>query len=104
MTTLDAIRWKLPIPTVRTGALVKIDVEGAEEDVLQGAASWLQRENCFLIEVHEEEFLERIMQLFAARGLTLDSIDQRPLWVVGGEVRERDNWWLESRLDSNRLR
>lgn len=82
----------------RQNTLIKIDVEGAEEDVLAGAASWLQSSNCFLIEVHKEQFLESIPRLFKSHGLTLDQIDQRPLKLIGRETRDEENWWLVSRL------
>ena len=54
VTTLDAIRWDIGEPTCRTHTLVKIDVEGAELEVLHGAMSWLRGTNYFIIEVHEE--------------------------------------------------
>jgi hypothetical protein len=99
-TTLDTVRWKSGDPMDRTGTLLKIDVEGAEEDVLAGASAWLDRSNYFLIEVHKEAFLERISQKFAKKGLILDRVDQRPLRVIGREVRDTENWWLVSRLGS----
>ena len=98
MTTLESIHWSTNGEKTRIGALVKIDVEGAEMEVLAGAPSWLRPENLFVIEVHEKEFLETIPRLFAARGLILDRIDQRPLRWLGREVRELENWWLASRL------
>lgn len=101
ITTLDAIRWKTGDPGARSGALIKIDVEGAEEEVLAGASSWLNPGNYFLIEVHKEAFLERITQLFAAKGLLLQRVDQQPLWLLGREIRDKENWWLVSRLDSS---
>lgn len=82
----------------RENTLIKIDVEGAEEDVLAGATSWLQPGNYFLIEVHKENFLESIPRLFKTRGLTLDQINQRPLKLIGREMRDEQNWWLVSRL------
>ena len=102
MTTLDIVRWKTGDPTDRTGTLVKIDVEGAEEEVLAGGLSWLNSTNFFLIEVHRRAFLESITRLFAHRDLALERVDQRPLRVIGREVREEENWWLVSRLDSGR--
>lgn len=90
--TLDSIQGD------RQNTLIKIDVEGAEEDVLAGAASWLQKTNCFLIEVHKQSFLESIPRLFKSHGLTLDQIDQHPLKLIGRETRDEQNWWLVSRL------
>ena len=82
----------------RDNTLIKIDVEGAEVEVLAGATSWLRRGNYFLIEVHKEHFLESIPRLFESHGLTLDQIDQRPLRLIGREMRDEKNWWLVSRI------
>lgn len=82
----------------RTDTLVKIDVEGAELDVIAGGKSWLTPSNLFVVEVHEEEFLEPLKQTFAERGCTLRLIDQRPLPLLGTETRDAKNWWLVSDL------
>ena len=87
--TLDS----LPSPDHHR-TLIKIDVEGAEEDVIAGAGRWLQPSNEFLIEVHAEEILPRLVRTFAAKGLRLRQIDQQPLWWLGRETRELGNWWL----------
>jgi hypothetical protein len=97
--TLDAIRWCSENPGDRTNTLVKIDVEGAELEVLSGASSWLNSTNYFAIEVHEEYFLDRITHLFASRGLRLRRIDQAPLPLLGRERRAETNWWLVSDLN-----
>ena len=86
------------LPHDRDHTLIKIDVEGAEEDVLTGASSWLRPSNYFLIEIHKPEFLESVPRLFAAHGFTLDQINQRPLKLIGRELRDEHNWWLVSRL------
>jgi Methyltransferase FkbM domain len=99
MTNLDAIRWTMGDTNDRTNTLLKIDVEGAEEEVLAGASTWLNSSNCFLIEIHKERYLESIAQVFANKGLILDRVDQHPLWMIGREVRDKENWWLLSRLD-----
>jgi precorrin-6B methylase 2 len=74
--------------------LIKIDVEGAEEDVIAGADRWMQPSNQFLIEVHAADMLPRLVRSFQAKGLTLKQIDQQPLWWLGRETRELGNWWL----------
>jgi len=89
--TLDALEV-----ADREHTLLKIDVEGAEEDVIAGALQWLRPSNRFLIEVHASEILPRLKATFAARGLPLKQIDQRPLWWLGRETRELGNWWLVS--------
>ena len=43
----------------------KIDVDGLELAVIEGGRSWLNRSNLFVIEVHEEPFLDRLRALFA---------------------------------------
>lgn len=83
----------------RNNSLIKIDVEGAEEGVLAGGTSWLRPGNYFLIEVHKEHFLESIPRLFESHGLALDQIDQRPLKLIGRETRDKENWWLVSRIN-----
>ena len=99
MTKLDEIHWKSGDPDSRNGALVKIDVEGAELEVLAGANSWLNPSNYFLIEVHKWSFIENITRLFAEKGLVLDQVNQRPLGLIGREARREENWWLVSRLN-----
>ena len=80
--------------------LIKIDVEGAEADVIAGATRWMNGTNYFLIEVHSAPLLTQVSNAFASRGLPLDRIDQRPLWWLGREHRDTDNWWLVSQLGS----
>jgi hypothetical protein len=89
--TLDA----LDVPD-RDRTLIKIDVEGAEEDVIAGAQQWMRPSNQFLIEVHAAAILPRLKAAFAAKNLPLRQIDQQPLWWLGREARERENWWLVS--------
>ena len=91
MTTLDA----LPAND-RRNTLVKIDVEGAELDVIAGANSWMDGANLFLIEVHERRFIAELQQTFASRGHKLRLVEQRPLPLLGRETRIEDNWWLVS--------
>jgi hypothetical protein len=80
----------------RSRTLIKLDVEGAEEDVIAGAQSWLTAGNRFVIEVHKREFIERLQQTFASRGLQLRLVEQQPLRLLGREERAADNWWLVS--------
>lgn len=82
----------------RTAALIKIDVEGAELDVIAGASSWLGPEHLFAIEVHRAEFIDALQTTFDARGLRLTLIRQQPLPIIGAETRDAENWWLVSDL------
>lgn len=97
MTTLDACA-----APDRHRTLIKIDVEGAEADVIAGAQSWVNSSNLFLIEVHEAAFLEPLTRVFADRGCPVVRINQAPLPVIGGDLRSPDNWWLVTDLESAR--
>src|SRR5262249_16082963 len=96
--TLDTVQWASVAPGNRHNTLIKIDVEGAELDVVKGASSWMNSTNKFLIEVHEEWLLEAITHLFDETGLRLIRVDQRPLPLLGREMRSEQNWWLVSDL------
>jgi methyltransferase FkbM-like protein len=97
MTTLDELARMRGPQKPPQNALIKIDVEGAELEVIAGASSWLNRANHFLIEVHwDETFLANLKSTFFARGLKLKQIDQRALPILGHETRGRNQWWLVS--------
>jgi hypothetical protein len=79
-------------------SLVKIDVEGAEIEVLEGGSTWLNGNTFFLIEVHRFEYLASIKDRFERHGILLDQVDQKPLPLLGRETRDTANWWLVSRV------
>jgi hypothetical protein len=91
VTTLDA----LPVQNKRH-TLIKIDVEGAEVDVIEGAQSWMNPSNLFLIEVHQEPYLAKLKQMFASHGHQLRQVNQQPLPLLGHETRGPANWWMVS--------
>jgi len=97
--TLDSLKCAIGDPHDRAHTLVKIDVEGAEMDVIEGGRSWIQPSNRFVIEVHERRFLADLTALFAERGHKLVQLNQSPLPLLGRETRSEDNWWLVSDLD-----
>lgn len=92
-TTLDAFVRADPARP-RLGVLVKIDVEGAEADVLAGAADLLHSGNFFLIEIHSRELIDVVSGQLRAAGLTPRLVEQRPHPLLGREYRSVDNWWL----------
>src|SRR6266446_5239323 len=100
MTTLDAAEWAGGDPADKGNTLVKIDVEGAEVDVIEAGRSWLRPSNLFVIEVHEERFLDPLHAIFAEQGLRLVEVDQRPLPLMGRETRGEKNDWLVSDFDT----
>lgn len=73
--TLDEFCLSHPIPT-----FIKIDVEGAEESVLRGAANLLRNHHpVVLVEVHGEEYLPGVQNLLSDYQLTrLDRPDMPP--------------------------
>lgn len=79
--------------------LIKIDVEGAEIDVLDGAAKWIHPSTLFLIEVHERDYIEKIQKMLEGRAAPLELVLQKPLPILGREMRSVDNWWLVTKLD-----
>jgi hypothetical protein len=79
-------------------ALIKIDVEGSELDVIAGGKTWLRPSNFFLIEIHCANYLRRVRDVFLDAGLALEQINQRPLPVLGRETRDTANWWLVTDL------
>jgi hypothetical protein len=92
-TTLDALAVAA---SDRRHTLIKIDVEGAEVDVVMGAQTWMESSNLFLIEVHHEAYLAQLKALFADRGHELRQVEQQALPLLGREVRDTANWWLVS--------
>jgi hypothetical protein len=97
-TTLNEIARQRSGSELPTNTLIKMDVEGAEIEVISEASAWLNSNNYFLIEVHEEPFLASLTTTFAAHCLKLTQINQKPLPVIGYEARSRLNWWLVSEL------
>jgi Methyltransferase FkbM domain len=80
----------------RARVLIKVDVEGAELHVINGADRLLLKSNFFLIEVHSEELFRSIPGMFALRGIGLRYVPQSPHPLLGREHRDKANWWLVS--------
>lgn len=100
--TLDSLRCSSGDPDNRTKTLIKIDVEGAEVDVIEGGRSWIHPSNRFVIEVHEKRLLAELRAIFEASGHRLLQLNQYPLPLLGREMRNETNWWLVSDLSENR--
>jgi hypothetical protein len=98
-TTLDAIAQQYSLPNENDRTLIKIDVEGAELDVITGALFWLNPDNFFLIEVHDISYIDILIQKFLDQGIKLKLVNQQPLPILGRETRSELNWWLVSDLN-----
>ena len=96
--TLDAAAHRAGRALEPRRALIKIDVEGAEMDVIEGASLWLHESNFFVVEIHRREYLEPLKVHFTAAGLALEQRDMRPLPIIGGELRAEQTWFLVSAL------
>lgn len=70
VTTLDVFTATRPAPS-----LVKIDVEGAETDVLKGAEATVARGTKFLIELHGHDKGEQVVAALRAAGYTFQRLD-----------------------------
>lgn len=96
--TLDCYLNEIQYVSKNKRALVKIDVEGAEIDVLQGAKSLITEENFFLVEVHSKDLLRDVLDFFRLQSYSVDVVEQAPLPWLGRECRSLDNWWVVSKL------
>jgi hypothetical protein len=79
-------------------SLIKIDVEGAELEVLEGADMLVNDDNRFLVEIHSSALLQKVTEFFSSRGHRVDVVSQRALPLIGRECRDVDNWWVVSRI------
>ena len=84
-------------PTLRH-AMIKIDVEGAEMKVLQGAKSLVVDGNLFLVEVHSAPLLDEVQAFFKQHSHAIDVVYQSPLPIIGRENRSLENWFVVSKL------
>lgn len=84
--------------TAPDASLIKIDVEGAEMEVIAGAFDWLKPSNYFMIEVHDPGFVDQLQQCFSGYGLELLRFEEKPLPFIGREHRSSLGQWLVSKL------
>lgn len=78
-TTLDALGPEWP----RRNTLIKIDVEGAEPEVVNGAQTWLHSSHAFVIEVHHRSLLDPLRKTFSERGLAPGTDRPAPVAAAG---------------------
>lgn len=74
--------------------VVKIDVEGAELEVLSGASRLLGESSSFLVETHGEKELAGVTEIFRSRGRLFEVVRPRAHWLFGPESRQFETPWV----------
>ncbi|MFQ3581834.1 MAG: FkbM family methyltransferase [Chloracidobacterium sp.] len=80
-------------------ALVKVDVEGSEVDVLDGATQLLRAPTQWLVEVHGDHLLEPVVSRFQAAQRLVDIHRLKPHWLFGPEARAIPTCWVTTRVE-----
>lgn len=93
-TTLDAAFAERPALSGKAG-LIKIDVEGAEGEVLRGARTLLEDpRHQWLVEIHGRERIPEVAAPFVERSRPFLIREMTPLPFLGAEAREIETFWL----------
>ncbi len=93
-TTLDRILSEMKIQDDDFG-LVKVDVEGAEVDVLAGSEMLLKMENVdWLIEIHGDHLIPEVAKYFVEAGRAFLIQPERKIPFLSPEQREIATYWL----------
>jgi hypothetical protein len=93
MTTLARAAADRP-QLVNLPGLVKVDVEGAEVEVLKAVGPLLAEPHAWVVEIHGDHLIEPVSEVFRRAGRRFDIIDPRPHWLFGPEQRTLKTSWL----------
>lgn len=75
--------------------LIKIDVEGAEGDVLKGASTLLANPiHDWLVEIHTKARIPEIARYFCDQGRSFLILPEATLPIIGKDQRTIDTYWL----------
>jgi hypothetical protein len=75
-------------------ALIKVDVEGAELEVLEGASSLLEFPNHWVVEVHGNHLLKPVLSYFDEFNRNTEILYQKSHWLLGKEKRTIETSWV----------
>lgn len=79
--------------------LIKVDVEGSEVDVLEGATCLLQKPHHWVVEVHGDHLLDPVLGFFTKAKRAVDIRLLQPHWLLGSESRTIKTSWVTTRPD-----
>jgi hypothetical protein len=96
-TTLEQV-WQEHSDLQVVPCLVKVDVEGEELEVLRGAGPLLRKPNHWVVEVHGQELLAPVLEMFDRAGRTVEVRKARAHWLLGPEARTIPTVWVTTVL------
>lgn len=80
-------------------SLIKVDVEGAEVEVLRGAGPLLVFPHHWVVEVHGDHLLEPVLSFFKEAKRTVEIKELQPHWLLGSEKRVIKTLWIVTRIE-----
>ena len=98
MTTLDQTLSDRPHLKDRK-SLIKVDVEGAEIEVLEGASSLLSTPNHWVVEVHGDHLLKPVLSFFEDAQQKVEVLELKPHWLLGSEKRTIKTSWVVTSIE-----
>lgn len=75
-------------------SLIKVDVEGAELEVLEGAKSLLAHPNHWVVEIHGDHLVDPVTSFFTYADREFEILKDKPHWLFGSEPRTIKTSWL----------
>ena len=98
MTSLNQFYLKSSLQLQKSISLVKVDVEGAELEVLEGGDLLLQGSNHWVVEVHGDHLLEPVLAYFRQAKREVEVLYLKPHWLLGKEKRNINTSWVVTKI------